>query len=78
MKQPLIIPELEIKDFDGFVNLNNYRWLDQQINDFQYSHRRILPSIIVNGKNYSYPVINDRGEIIFKNKNGQIILGYKN
>ena len=77
MNRPHIIPELEIKDFTGFVNLNNYRWLDQQINDFQYSHRRILPSIIINKKSYCYPVVNNEGQIIYQSKTEKIILGYK-
>jgi len=77
MNQPHIIPELFIDNFDGFVNLNVYRYLDNIINDFQYTHRRILPSIMINKKLFTCPIIDSKAQIIYKHKNEVIVLGYK-
>ena len=29
------------------INLNNFRWLDQLINSYQQTHRRLIPQIIL-------------------------------
>ena len=63
------------------LNLNNHRWLDEMINEYQVSHRRIFPQIDVHspsGKraNFAYPRM-DGWEIVFESKACNLRLTYK-
>ena len=63
------------------INLNDNLWLDQLINDYQRSHRRILPQIIVNSPTgssacFAYPKM-DKWEIVYEGKNCNLRLGWK-
>lgn len=64
-----------------FINLNDFRFLDNLINDYRISHRRLLPQINVKSPsgviaNFCYPVL-EGYEIVFKGKKCNIRLSYK-
>jgi len=63
------------------LNLNNYRWLDESINEFQGSHRRLLPQINLTSPsgamaNFAYPKL-EGYEIVYSGKNCNLRLTYK-
>jgi len=69
------------KDNEIVINLNDYRNLDNSINEYEQTHRRILPEINIispTGKigNFNYPTM-DRWEIVYKGTNCNIRLTYK-
>jgi hypothetical protein len=88
MKAYFEIPQIEFsksqynKEKNEIVlNLNNYRWLDELINDFQKKYRRIIPQIDMispsgNRVNFSYPRL-DGWEIILESKKCNLRLTYK-
>ena len=62
------------------INLNNFRWLDEIINSYQKSHRRLIPQInLVSPSgvivNFSYPRM-DKWEIVFEGKKCNVRLTY--
>ena len=88
MKQIFEIPTLTFtaNDYNKkvkeiIINLNEYRNLDNSINEYKQTHQRVLPEINVispTGKiaNFNYPTM-DKWEIVYKGKNCNIRLTYK-
>jgi hypothetical protein len=63
-----------------FINLNNHRELDNQLNEYKRMHRRTIPQINVvsptgNMVNFCYPVA-DKWEIVYTGKSCKIRLGF--
>jgi len=88
MKNIFEIPLISFnsKDYDKskneiIINLNDYRFLDNLINEYQKSNRRIIPEINLLSPtgvmaNFCFPCM-DKWEIIFKGKKCNVRLIYK-
>ena len=63
------------------LNLNDFRWLDEEIESFRSSHRRLLPQLNLTSPtgamaNFAYPRL-EGYEIVFEGKNCNVRLTYK-
>jgi hypothetical protein len=77
------IPEIAVQETDVskelnavLVNLNYHLWLNELIEEFQVSHRRLYPqiNIIMPDKRvltFAYPVVDTKtADLVYQNKSG--------
>lgn len=77
------IPEIAVQESDVskelnavIVNLNYHLWLNELIEEFQVSHRRLYPqiNIVMPDKrvfNFAYPVVDNKtADLVYENKSG--------
>lgn len=79
----LDIPEIAVQESDVskelnavIVNLNNYMWLNELIEEFRISHMRWYPQINIimpdrSVFNFAYPIVDKKNaDLVYENKSG--------